>query len=145
MEKLIFMKSKMKISILLILLGFAMIYTFQSCKKYPDGPLISFRSRTERVSNTWKVENYKVNGNDFTSLVSSYTETFSKNGAYSYSWGILNGSGIWSFQNHDNEIKLSGSDSQSSRTLFILKLEEKSFWYYYMDGSDKHESHMILN
>jgi hypothetical protein len=138
------MKNK-TISVVLIIFGVLMIPAIQSCKKYPDGPDFSLRSRAERVANTWKVDNYKINSNDFTSLVSSYTEIFTKKGAYSYSWGILSGSGTWAFQNMDKEIKLGGSDGQSSRTLVILKLEEKSFWYYWMDGNDKKELHLIPN
>ena len=78
--------------------------TFTACKKYPDGPEFSLLTRGNRLSNAWKVENYKVNGTDFTSLVSSYTETFSKSGAYSYSWGILNGAGTWGFIDNDSKI-----------------------------------------
>ena len=132
-------------SILLAILGVLTIATIESCKKYPDGPGFSLRSRTERVANTWKVENYKVNGTDYTSLVSSYTEVFLKEGAYSYSWGKLSGTGHWAFQNSDKEIKLNGSDDHASRTLYILRLEEKSFWYYYMDGNDRAEIHLIPN
>ena len=134
-----------RVSIVILVLGAITLATIPSCKKYPDGPKLSLRSRSERVANTWKVENYKVNGTDFTSLVSSYIETFSKDGAFSYSWGIANGSGKWTFQNSDKEIKLNGVDGQSSRTLFIMKLEEKAFWYYYMDGNDKEELHLIPN
>ncbi len=136
---------KIKTSILLILTAVLIVPVVQSCKKYKDETVFSLRSRSERVANTWKVENYKINGDDYTSLVSSYIETYSKNGLYSYSWGILNGSGNWTFQNNDKEIKLNGSDDQSSRTLTILKLEEKAFWYYYMNGNDKHELHLISN
>ena len=127
----------------LTLLGFFALTVFTGCKKYPDGPGLSLRSKTERVSNTWKVENYKINGSDFTSLVSNYTETFTKEGNYSYSWGILSGNSGWAFQNKNMEIKLNGSDSHTSRTLFILKLEEKNFWYYFMDDKDKYEVHLI--
>lgn len=131
-------------------IGLAVIFALtipaiQSCKKYEEGPVFSVRSRAERVANTWKVENYKINGTDFTSLVSGYSETFTKKGAYSYSWSILSGTGTWKFQNSDTEIKLNGSDGQSSRTLVILKLEEKAFWYYYMDGNDRNELHLIAN
>ena len=140
------MKTKRtRLSIVLIVLCALAIPTTQSCKKYEDGPVFSLRTRTARVANTWKVENYKINGDDFTSLVSSYTETFTKKGAYSYSWGILDGSGTWEFQNKDTEIKLNGNDGQASRTLFILKLEENAFWYYYMDGNNKNELHLIAN
>jgi hypothetical protein len=70
-------------------------------------------------------------------------ETFSKNGSYSYSWTLLNGEGTWAFQNNDMEVKLTGGSAQTSRTLYLLKLEEKELWYYYMDGNDKHEYHMV--
>ncbi len=139
------MKTKNKLSVLAILFIALAMPTIQSCKKYPDGPAVSFRSRTERVSNTWKIDNYKVNGTDYTSLVTGYTETYTKDGAYSYDFGVLDGTGKWEFQNKDMEIKLTGINNQSSQTLFILKLEEKQFWYYYMDGTDKKEFHLIEN
>ena len=139
------MKIRKQISVIAIIFAGLMIPAIQSCKKYPDGPLISFRSRTERVANTWKVDNYKKNGNDYTSLMSGYTETYSKDGNYSYTWGNLSGTGKWAFQNSDKEIKLNGINNQSSQTLVILKLEEKQFWYYYMDGNDKKEFHMVQN
>ena len=139
------MKTKNKLSVLVILVAGLMIPIIQSCKKYPDGPTISFRSRTERVANTWKVDNYKKNGSDYTSLMTGYIETYTKDGNYSYSWGGFGGTGKWAFQNNDAEIKLNGVSNQSSQTLVILKLEEKQFWYYYMDGNDRKEFHMIQN
>lgn len=139
------MKTKNKISVLLFFLVAISISTFQACRKYSDGPLFSFHSRTERVANTWKVDNYKVNGNDYTSLVSGYTETYTKGGDYYYSFGSLSGTGKWEFQNKDAEIRITGINNQSSQTLYILKLEEKQFWYYYMDGNDKKEFHLVEN
>lgn len=139
------MKNKKTLSVLLILLGAFLLPGIQSCKKYEEGPLISLRSRSERVANTWKVDNYKKNGNDLTSLMSGYTETFTKSGNYSYSAGALWGKGTWSFQNNDQEIRLTGTENQGSYNLIILKLEEKEFWYYYMDDGDKKEFHMIEN
>lgn len=132
-------------SLLLILFIGLLAVGTQSCNKYEDGPFFSVRSRTERVANTWKIDNYKVNGNDYTSLMGGYTETYSKDGNFSYAWGSLSGTGTWAFQNNDMEIKLVGINNTSSMTLFILKLEEKEFWYYYMDGNDKKEFHLIQN
>lgn len=136
------MKNKIKLTALIILTGL-MIVGIQSCKKYSDGPIISLNSRTERVANTWKVDNYKVNETDLTSLVTDYTETYTKDGNYSFKWGVLSGTGNWAFQNSDTEIRITGTDNQSSETLFIQKLEEKQFWFYYMDGNDTKEFHMI--
>ncbi|HLG03450.1 MAG TPA: hypothetical protein VI731_07625, partial [Bacteroidia bacterium] len=95
------------------------------------------------VANTWKVDNYKMNGYDYTSLVTDYRETFSKDGNFSFNWGTSSGTGTWTFQNDDTEIRLTGVSNQSSHTMTILKLEEKSFWYYFTENNDRHEYHMI--
>jgi hypothetical protein len=136
------MKNKIKYLAFIIIAGL-MTFGVQSCEKYADGPYVSLRSREARIANIWKVENYKKNDNDYTSLLSDYTETFTKDGNYSYVWSAFNGNGTWALQNNDMEIKITGVDNQETTTLFILKLEEKSFWYYYMDGDDKKEFHMI--
>ena len=139
------MKKTKKISIILTLIAISMMPLVQSCKKYPDGPLINFESRTSRISNTWRIENYQKNGTDFTSLMAGYTETYTKDGNYLYLWGSHSGTGVWAFQSNDEGIRLTGVSNQESHTLVILRLESKSFWYYYMDGNDRHEFHMIPN
>lgn len=137
------MKNRNKL-VFAILIAISSI-TIQSCKKYEEGPQFSLRTRTERVSNNWKVENYTINGVDATSLVSGYTETFTKENKFSYSWGVFNGTGNWAFQNNDAEIKITGTDTQASRVLTILKLEEKSFWYKSVDGGVTSVMHLIPN
>lgn len=136
------MKKQTKFVALIVFSGL-MFFGLQSCQKYPENSLINLQSRTERVSNNWKVDNYKLNDVDYTSLVTDYTERFTKAGDYSYNWGIISGTGTWSFQNDDEEIQITGISNQKSYTLVILKLEEKQFWYYYMDGNDKKEFHLI--
>lgn len=132
-------KSLAVIVLLVALMGFAA----QSCSQYPDNSGITLVSKTDRVSRVWKVDNYKLNDVDYTSLVSNYTETYTKDGDYSYQWAILGGTATWAFQNKDAEIQITGLTNQASKTLYIMKLEENSFWYYYMDGTDKKEFHMI--
>jgi len=127
----------------MLLMASILLFGFQSCSQYPDNDGITLVSKTERVSGLWKVENYKVNDVDYTSLVSGYTETFTKDGAFSYQWGVLGGNGTWVFQNKDAEIQITGINNQNSKTLFIQKLEKTQFWYYYFDASDKKEFHMI--
>lgn len=131
-----------KSTLFILLLVGMMAPILQGCNKYSEGPILSVVSRTERLANIWKVENYKIDGTDYTSIVSNYTEIFSKSGAYSYDWGILGGSGTWAFQNNDMEVKLTGNDNQTSRTLYILKLEEKALWYYYTENDKRHEFHL---
>ena len=136
------MKSIKKLVVFILLSGF-MLVGFQSCSQYPDNTGITLVSKLDRVSRTWKVENYKVNDTDYTSLFSAYNETFTKQGAYTYQWSILSGTGTWAFQNNYAQIQISNVNNVSSKTLFIMKLEEKAFWYYYMDGNDKKEFHLV--
>jgi hypothetical protein len=139
------MKMKQKISTLLALLAICMMPLMQSCRKYPDGPLISLHSRTERVCNTWRVESYLKNGTDYTSLMAGYSETYTKDGNYSYVWGSIAGTGVWAFADNDSDIQLTGLTNQETHTLVILKLEQKEFWYYYIEGNDRKEYHMVPN
>ena len=136
------MKNK-KSSLFIIVLVGLMLLGVQGCSKYPDNEGITFVSKLDRVTNVWKVDNYKLNDVDYTSLLAGYTETFTKEGSFSYQWAILGGTGTWAFQNKDAEIRMTGVNNQTSRTLYILKLEENAFWYYYLDGNDKKVFHMI--
>jgi hypothetical protein len=139
------MKHKNKIALLALLTITIAVSTLQSCKKYENGPRISLRSRTQRVANIWKIENYTLDGKDLTSLSSGYTQTFTSDNNYSFSFGILGGTGKWVFQNDDKEIKIYGINGQSSSVLTILKLEEKSFWYKSTDAGKITVMHLIPN
>lgn len=121
--------------------------TLTGCKKYEDGPGLSFRSKAARVSNTWEVESYTINGLDNTSSLKNlnYTETYDKDGNCSYNSSAGSGSGKWEFQSDKEQIKRSGLSGQSSETLYILRLKENEFWYYYLDGNDRHEFHLTEN
>lgn len=123
------------------------VSSLTSCKKYEEGPAFSLRSKTARVANTWKLESYSINGVDNTSSLANinYTEFYDKDGNYSYNTSVGSGSGKWEFQSDKEQIKRSGVSSQSSETLYILKLKEKEFWYYYLDGNDRHEIHLMEN
>jgi hypothetical protein len=124
-----------------------MALAISSCKKYEDGPLLSLRSRAARLANAWKVETVLKNGTDVTSSYDNYEETYEKEGKYSYQYNYgsvsFTGSGKWEFQNKDEEIRRSDVDAQNDRILYILKLKEEHFWYYYYDGTDKYEVRLI--
>ncbi len=44
------------------ILAFVGLLSFSACKKYEDGPGLSFRSKATRIANTWKYKSYVVNG-----------------------------------------------------------------------------------
>jgi len=141
-QKFTKMKSSLKMILLMMVVGTVLPFS-QGCQKYSDGPLISLKTKTARISNTWSIDNYKVNGTDYTSLVSGYTETFTKEGDYSYKLSIITGTGTWAFANNNEIVRITGIDNQSNADLVIMKLTDSQFWYYYMDGDDKKEFHMI--
>ena len=132
-------------TLLTLLAGILLASSFPGCKKYEEGPAISFRSRAERVSNTWKVEKLLVNGADNTPQYTAFTETYTKAGSYEYDLSGNKGSGKWEFAENDTQIKRSGVSGMSSYNLVILKLKESEFWYSYSDGNDTWEFHMIPN
>ncbi len=66
---------------------FISLLLLSGCKKYPEGPLISFRSKTERVSNTWKFSNCKINGVDATSDYTGTELDLIKNGTADWKFG----------------------------------------------------------
>ncbi len=86
-----------------------------------------------------------MNGQDVTNLFSSinYTETYDKEGNYSFASAVDNRSGKWEFQNNDLEIRRSSVSGQSSMDLIILKLKSNEFWYRVIDGSDEYEFHLV--
>jgi hypothetical protein len=57
-------------NIILLLVASALILT-GSCKKYPDGPLLSLRTKAHRIEGTWDVEYFSINGYDSTSYLKS--------------------------------------------------------------------------
>lgn len=47
------------------------IVLYAGCKKYPDGPAISLRSKEARIQGTWDVEYFSIDGNDSTNFLKS--------------------------------------------------------------------------
>ncbi len=128
---------------LYILLAMFSASTFQGCKKEQNSPMTGLHSSTEFIAGTWKAEKYTIDGEDYTSSISGYTETYSKEGNYHYSLGSIAEINNWFFKNNNKEVSITGISNNLSNTLYILKLEVNEFWYYYMDGNDRKELHLI--
>ncbi len=129
------------------------ITVLESCKKYEEGPTISFRSRKERVANTWKVEKYMVGGNDqttsFNNTNPNYKIKLEKDGVaqLSYSAFGLNTTidGTWDLITNDEELQTKFGNTTATST--ILKLKEKELWLVDKgdanDPSDDAEMHLV--
>lgn len=109
---------------------------FSSCQKYEDGPLISFRSKTERIANNWRVAKAIHDGNDVTGDFNRYDISLSKNGDASLTatYSFLGAdydyktTGKWSLVEDKEKIVLDFENNLADANYFILRLKEKELW-----------------
>lgn len=124
-------------------------FTLPSCKKYEDGPALSLRSKKERISNTWKIEQAMENGNDVTSSFDQYELQLLNNNranlAAIYTWNNFTfeyeTSGTWDLMNNNEDLKLDFEDDDADNTYQILRLTEDELWL--REKGDDLELHLI--
>ena len=140
--------------------GFALIIavsaTVYSCRKYEDGPKISFSSKKSRIAGTWKVDKYLLDGVDKTSdyrlAIASESFVVAKDGKYTYSQSnttLLGGqtstdAGKWEFIDKKEEFRsLSDTSGAVWDTTKITRLTQKEFWVKSVSKSQAIEIHFI--
>ena len=143
---------------LLALIFISSVLFFTECKKYPEGPSISFISKKERIANTWKISKYMEDGVDLTSNFNSTFTKFSlnttKSGEYTisrefYSTFNTSETGNWTLSSDKktftiNPKTISFGTVPSASSHQILKLYENEFWIRNIDSNGKIiEYHLI--
>ena len=131
-----------------------MVVGFSSCKKYEEGPSLSFRSIKQRITNTWKIESYSINGAEQVGFpeISTQKQFWLGDGAYNHTYidpitGIGQRiDGKWELQDNNNKIALTLNNAntgqpESANIFTILKLKEKSMWLRSIDNSK--EYHLV--
>lgn len=124
------------------------------CKKYPEGPSISLRSKKARITNIWKVSKYLENNVDlttnFNNTFSNFSFVTSKDEEYKII-RVLNvfttlvtttEFGNWSLSSNKKTLNLipvsiSAGLVPSSSSWQILKLFEKEMWLRNIDSNGK--------
>ena len=123
------MKKIIKISLVILVL----FSVSTSCKKYTEGPMISFRSKKARVSGDWKIEQMTVNGSDVTSTFQTlvgadYVLDIEKDGKY-HVHGLASDEGTWKLGEDGDDIYMMSSKTGAlEQSLRILKLKNKELW-----------------
>ena len=106
------MKKLKQITLLFIVIAFI---TSSSCKKYPDGPLLSLHSKEHRIVGTWIVDYYSINGYDSTSYLQSqlyygkyifYSKKSSTPNLFLFESNIYCTSGHWKFTNNKKDLSI---------------------------------------
>lgn len=138
----------MKKVMLLAVVGLGgFMLTATGCKKYEDGPTISFVSRENRISNTWKFESATKDGfdvmNDPLVVYPGSRLDINKNGSFTWYSNIANVTGAWAFQSNDEEVRLSFPAPLGEQVWTILRLKEDSFWVKYIENGSTYEFHFV--
>ncbi|MDD5570276.1 MAG: hypothetical protein PHD97_03875 [Bacteroidales bacterium] len=134
------MKRRFFVPVLIVIFSLA---TFNSCKKYKDGPLISMMPKKYRIANKWKVDRMFVNSIETPRSADWEKETheFKTDGGYFYSTALRTTiQGTWSLDNKKDNLVVFTS---SSFVYKILRLKNKEMWLEYFDGIDITETHYV--
>lgn len=131
----------------------ASVLMLTSCSPYEEGPAISFRSRTERLCNEWRLTRLYINGTEQTlsAFDQQTTLEFKDNGTVNYSYAVMDstaivitGSGTWEFNDDQTEVitkityVLGGTETD---TFKILRLKEEELWLKNNQDGDVVETH----
>lgn len=138
----------MKMKQLLLAFSAFTLLLFVGCKKEN-----TLAENEKNIKKLWKLDQYLVNGTDKTSslVISGYDESYTDNSKYDRSFTDKNGSKVTQNGNFQfdgaQKLRISGvgsieftdNNTASSSYYDIIKLTDTQLWYYYMNGSEKHE------
>lgn len=142
-------KNRIIAGVSILLLTLSTIFT--GCRKYEDGPSISFLSKQSRVANDWRAEAVFRNDIDETKDFPVYAMTFSKAGRLT--WTIQKNGQVdpqiitadWELASVKEQIKLTldGTDPISGETrllyMDILRLTENELWVSFLTEGDYYD------
>ena len=112
----------------ILLLSLVVFLTVSACKKYPEGPILSFHSRDARVAGSWAVEKVLVNSQESTGYYSKYTYSYGTDNSYTENNGFNTLKGNWAFTSAEDSIIINYNTNQVLHRYKILKLKNKSMW-----------------
>lgn len=124
------MKIDTKKTLLLVIL--ASLFIFSGCKKYEDGPYLSFKSKLNRLEGEWRI--VTLNGDDVFSNIPKLYFKFEKDGTFyrteKTDIDTYTDQGTWIWSNHKEviEVALRYSDVVEKFDYQITKLTTSSLW-----------------
>ena len=116
-----------KILALAILLSFALM-TSTSCKKYEEGPLISLKTKSARLTRSWKLDKAEQNGVDVTNAFPELKQTFNDDGTYLGSNNGVPFTGTWEFDGDKENILIKYTGASDTESWKIIRLKSKELW-----------------
>jgi len=107
------------------------------CGMYDEGPDISFRSKIERISNTWKIEQAFKDGEDISNNYNYWKVTLTPEGYFFFFFSLDNSSfninftGTWELSEDKKQIEVFIQDGLNNTTIQhyeIIRLKENEMW-----------------
>jgi hypothetical protein len=129
------------------------VLIFTECKKYQEGPLISFRSKKSRIEGKWKYSKVLLNDIEKTSEFINAEVEFGSDGSYCnkrYMPGVatpVESKGTWSLANNDLCIDMTFTGLYGGTTVQrwnILKLKKGDLWLEYVGYDSKVQWQLVL-
>jgi len=122
----------MKLNVISLLVVISILLS--GCKKYEEGPGISFRSKTERAINIWTFAKVTdASGTDITANYEDWFISLDENNNVLYRWEVVGSNidtyGTWAFSDKKTVLALEFNNSLLEaalpKMLNILKLKNK--------------------
>jgi hypothetical protein len=134
-----------RIFVIILAASLGMMLTFNSCKKYEDGPTFSLASAKSRVVNKWKIEKVLAFGFDVTALFTGFTMEFKSDFTYTITYTGVSTSetGAWRFDATKENIYTKPDNSVIETKWEILRLKSDELWVNYSDGTNLYEIHLV--
>lgn len=119
-----------------------------SCKKYENGPAVTFRSPSTRIERKWNLDKLLKGGEEVTLTAQQKEEewTFQKDQTFLYQASInssLVTKGSWSFTDDKNSVILTPDGGPVSTKWDIIKLTTGEFWFNVTINNEPCEYHLF--
>lgn len=116
---------KLMVVVLFVAIGLGM----NSCKKYDEGPMLSFRSKTARLVNVWVVSKVVSSDVDVTDQYKDEVRTFNEDGTYTLEENSTTENATWAFDEKKEAIILTEATAGTQEVLNILMLKNKELTF----------------
>lgn len=130
---------------------FSLASLLTHCKKYEEGPAISFRTKEERLVNNWDVKVALEDDRDVTYWFRNWTIDITEDGRFvttdlDEQDSTVTASGFWWLANEKQDLLLVYSDPPVDPDRFtyqITKLKEEELWFTRTTDSSHWEFRLI--
>ncbi len=140
-------KTGFLLGLVAVLMGMFLV----GCDDYEDGPKMSFRTKRERVINTWKTEFAYRDAVDATAWYKDFQLDIREDGRILLSDkddrdSTVTQNGFWDFVNDETQIRFLYSVpavDPDRKTVTILRLMDKELWFRDVTDTATWEFHFI--